>query len=97
MVYSWTKEAGLANLGRSCLIGELHSGSEQPGEKAMADAFCAHYQYSLLDPGAGWWVGRRCHFPMGPGLGSLTRLCLCQKHTFTQDFAQGYLHSLIQP
>lgn len=42
-------------------------------------------------------MGRHCHFPMGPGPGSLTRLCLCQKHAFTQDFTQGYLHSLIQP
>lgn len=47
MVYSWIKETGLANLGRSSLCEGvvLRLGEEND----MVDIFCTHYQHPHMD------------------------------------------------
>lgn len=65
MVCSWTKEAGLANLNRSCLIGKLQSGSEQPG----GESYCRHFLHMLskfaFRPGRGLVGGKALPFSHG--------------------------------
>lgn len=70
MVYSWTKETGLANLNRSCLIGELFSGSEQPGGESYGRCFLHTPSKFPFRPGrrlVGW--GGTAIFPWVRGQG----------------------------
>ena len=50
MVYSWIKEPGLANLGRSVLCrGAVFRQLTLCGGKALGDIFCTHCQHPHMD------------------------------------------------
>lgn len=54
--------------------------------KAEIDIFCTYHQHLHL-----FLPGRLCQLSESEALGSLTMLCLCQQHTFTQGFTHSGL------
>lgn len=82
-MYSWNEGTGLANCGMSSLYREQCSGCKSPGEKAMVDIVCTHYQHLHRDQ-----KGRLCHFPIGPELYDNNT------HPLRTSQARGFLYSL---
>lgn len=95
VLYSWIKERGLVSLSRPLAC-------KYPGEKAIVDTLCTHYQYPHMDqkrkqshfPLSLIMATKTWQFPQRSEARGLAMTSSCQHHTFTQDFTHSRLPTM---
>lgn len=91
MAYSWVKGTGSANCDRSSLWRGAVFRPDTPGEKAVVDIFCTHYQHLGSVP-----LTKGFGVPLSLRLGGPRHSCVHVKCTislrtwFIQDFSVPY-------